>query len=202
MITPEQLMQASGCRAETAAKWATPLARAMDRFGINMPARQAAFVAQVAHESGRLEHVEENLNYSATALLRTFPTHFSPADAARYERKPQAIANRVYANRMGNKTEISGDGWQYRGRGLIQITGLDNYRACGIATGLSLVANPDLLLQPEAAALSAAWYWSAHGCNELADRDDFAGITKRINGGLNGQADRLALFAQAETAFA
>jgi putative chitinase len=201
-MTPAQLAKAAGCSVAMSVKWVLPLSKGMDKFNISTPARQAAFIAQVAHESGRLEHVEENLNYSATALLRTFPTHFSPADAARYERKPQAIANRVYANRMGNKTEISGDGWQYRGRGLIQITGLDNYKSCGIATGLSLVANPDLLLQPEAAALSAAWFWSAHGCNELADRDDFAGITKRINGGLNGQADRLALFAQASEIFA
>ncbi len=201
-MTPAQLAKAAGCSVAMSVKWVLPLSKGMDKFNINTPARQAAFIAQVSHESGRLEKVEECLSYSAEALLATFPRHFTPATAQQYARKPQAIANRVYASRMGNGAEIKGDGWKYRGRGLIQITGLDNYKACGVATGLSLVANPDLLLGVNEAAVSAAWFWSSNGCNELADRDDFAGITKRINGGLNGQADRLALFAQAETAFA
>lgn len=200
-MNSEQLAQAAGCSARVAEKWLPYLISAMARFSINTAARKAAFIAQVSHESGRLATVEENLNYSASALLATFPSHFTSAIAAQYARKPEAIANRAYAGRMGNGSEISGDGWKYRGRGLIQITGLDNYKTCGVATGLSLVSSPDLLLNASAAALSAAWFFSSHGCNELADREDFAGITKKINGGLNGQADRLALYAQAEAVF-
>lgn len=201
-MTPAQLAQAAGCSLAVAAGWLPHIEAAMARFNINTAGRKAAFIAQISHESGRFSRIEENLNYSADGLLKIFPRHFTADQAASYARKPQAIANRVYAGRMGNGAEVSGDGWRYRGRGLIQITGLNNYKACGNATGLSLVTNPDLLLGLAAAAMSAAWFWSSNGCNELADRDDFAGITKRINGGLNGQADRLALFAQAETVFA
>ncbi|MFA6203801.1 MAG: glycoside hydrolase family 19 protein [Gallionella sp.] len=201
-MTPDQLVKATGCKLQMAIKWTLYLNSAMARFMINTPARQAAFIAQIAHESGRFEQVEENLHYSSTGLLRTFPKYFNVTQSLQYAGKTAAIASRVYANRMGNKAEISGDGYKYRGRGLIQITGHDNYVACGNAIGLNLEINPDMLTQPEYGALSAAWFWTTNGCNELADRDNFAGITKRINGGLNGQAERLALFERAETAFA
>lgn len=201
-MTPAQLAQAAGCGLPVAAGWLSHIEAAMARFNINTAARKAAFIAQISHESGRFSRIEENLNYSAAGLLKIFPRHFTADQAASYARKPQAIANRVYAGRMGNGAEVSGDGWRYRGRGLIQITGLNNYAACGNATGLSLVANPDLLLGLAAAAMSAAWFWSSNGCNEIADRGDFAGITKRINGGLIGAADRVALFNQATEALA
>lgn len=201
-MTPKQLIEATGCKPAAAIKWTSPLNTAMGRFLINTPGRQAAFIAQVAHESRRLERVEENLHYSSAGLLRTFGKYFNISQSVQYAGKVNEIASRVYANRMGNRGEISGDGYKYRGRGLIQITGHDNYASCGKALGINLEINPDLLTQPEYAAMSAAWFWATNGCNELADRDNFAGITKRINGGLNGQTERLALFELAESAFA
>ena len=161
--------------------------------------RLAMFLAQVAHESGGLLHVSENLNYSAEALLACFPSHFDSDTAEDYARQPERIADCCYADRMGNGNEASGDGWSYRGRGLIQITGRANYAACGAALGLDLIAHPELLETPANAALSAAWFWASHGCNGLADAGDFVGITKRINGGVNGLADRQAYLARAQS---
>ncbi len=201
-MNSEQLAQASKCTPARAEDWLPSLSSAMTRFAINTPHRMAAFIAQVSHESARFTQLEEDLDYSAKALLDTFEEHFTPSEAQRYARKPQAIANRVYANRMGNGDEASGDGWMYRGRGLIQITGKDNYRACGDGLGVNLLVKPELLLLKEYAALSAGWYWATHKCNELADHGDFAAITRAINGGLNGQADRLALYESAESVFA
>ncbi len=201
-MNSEQLAQAAGCKPAIAEAWLPYMTAAMAHFSITTPSRMAAFVAQVSHESARLTQIEENLDYSAAALLDVFEEHFMPSQAQRYARKPEAIANRVYADRMGNRDEASGDGWMYRGRGLIQITGKDNYRACGEGIGLPLVLKPEMLLLKSNAAMSAAWYWSAHGCNELADRGDFSGITRAINGGLNGEADRLALLAKSQAVFA
>ncbi len=200
-MNSEQLAQAAGCSPAVAEKWFPHLISAMAKYNIGTPARKAAFIAQISHESGRFSDIEENFNYSADGLLKTFPTHFTPDVAAKYARNPQTIANRVYASRMGNGDEASGDGWKFRGRGLIQITGKDNYHTCGAALGLDLIGNPDLLFNVSNAAASAGWFWFTHGCNELADHDNFAGITRKINGGLNGQAERLALFAQAEEVF-
>lgn len=194
-----QLAKAAGCSLAAAEKWLQPILSAMQRFNISTPARMAAFIAQISHESARLIAIEENLNYSAQGLLSTFGKRFTTASAKQYARKPEAIANHSYAGRNGNGDESSGDGWKYRGRGLIQITGKDNYRACGSALGIDLVGNPDLLLDPANGAAAAGWFWMTHGCNELADHDNFASITKVINGGLNGQKERLALFAQAES---
>lgn len=173
MITARQLQDAIGCPVERAEKWVGALNAAMRRFEINTPERIRAFLAQIGHESGRLLYVREIWG----------PT---PAQA-RYEGRAD----------LGNTHQ--GDGWFYRGRGLIQITGRANYRACGLALGLSLISIPALLEQPENAALSAAWFWATHGCNELADAGNFTAITRRINGGLNGQAERVALLAQAST---
>jgi putative chitinase len=201
-MNSEQLAQAAGCTPAIAEKWFQHLVSAMAKYNIGTPARKAAFIAQISHESGRFSAIEEDLNYSAEGLLKTFHTHFTAADAQRYAHHPMLIANRAYADRMGNGNEASGDGWKYRGRGLIQITGRDEYKVCGADLGLNLTDNPDPLLFPRYAALSAAWYWSVNGCNELADLDHFSAITKKINGGLEGQADRLALFAKAEAVFA
>jgi putative chitinase len=129
--------------------------------------------------------------------MATWPSRF-PADlAAARARQPEKIANIAYASRMGNGNAASSDGWTYRGRGLIQITGRANYQECGDDLGIDLIGNPDLLIQPQYAALSAAWFWELNGLNELADRDQFNSITRRINGGLNGLQDRLLLWARA-----
>ncbi|MDH4285586.1 MAG: glycoside hydrolase family 19 protein [Gallionellaceae bacterium] len=202
VLTARHLAAAINCPEARAAWWADSLNEAMRKFEINTPTRQAAFLAQVSHESMRLMRIVENLNYSAIGLLGTFEKYFTEAEAERYARQPQAIANRVYASRMGNGDEASGDGWKYRGRGLIQITGKNNYQACGDALGIDLVADPDMLTQHDPAALSAAWYWKSHGCNELADLGDFHGITRRINGGDNGAAERFAQFELARYALA
>ncbi|MCS9556842.1 glycoside hydrolase family 19 protein, partial [Pseudomonas aeruginosa] len=156
------------------------------------------------HESSQLTRLVENLNYSAQGLAATWPSRYRGADgkpnalALNLARHPQATANNTYASRNGNGDEASGDGWCYRGRGLLQITGRANYRAAGAGLGQPLEQEPELLEQPEWAAISAAWWWASHDLNELADRGEFAAITRRINGGLNGQAERLALWERAK----
>ncbi|RPY15074.1 glycoside hydrolase family 19 protein [Pseudomonas aeruginosa] len=180
------------------------LNRAMLQFDILGAARQSAFLAQVGHESAQLTRLVENLNYSAQGLANTWPSRYRGADgrpnalALNLARHPEAVANNTYANRNGNGDESSGDGWRYRGRGLLQITGRSNYRAAGAGLGQPLEAEPELLEQPEWAAISAAWWWASHGLNDLADRGEFAAITRRINGGLNGHAERLALWERAK----
>jgi putative chitinase len=171
--------------------WLEPLTAAFRRFIINTPERQAAFIGQCSHESGGFKTLQENLNYSAKGLHATWPSRFaSEADAQPFHRNPEKIANKVYSGRMGNTDE--GDGWKYRGRGLIQLTGKDNYRLASDALGVDFVANPDLVLAPEYAALTAAWYWNKRGLNKEADVKDFTGMTKKINGGVIGLADRVA----------
>ena len=202
-LTAEQIAKACGCRIERAAKWADPLNEAMAEYGINTSARQAAFLAQVAHESARLSALEENLNYSAEALIKVFPRYFPTLRAAAsYARQPQKIASKVYANRLGNGDEASGEGWKYRGRGLIQITGADNYRACGNALGIDFIGSPEKLTLPRPAAFSAVWFWAHRNLNALADHGDMVAITKAINGGTNGIQDRLALYSAAQEALA
>lgn len=161
-------------------------------FEINNPRRQAAFLAQTGHESGGLNLTEENLHYKAATLGRLWPRLF-PADvAATYAAKgPQAIASRAYANRMGNGPEETGDGWSYRGRGLMQLTGKDNYAACGDALGMDLISEPDLVSQNPVAVLSAGWFWDTHHLNALADIEDLVTMTKRINGGTIGLEERI-----------
>jgi putative chitinase len=174
----------------------------MRRFEIDTPARMAAFAAQLAHESGQLQRWTENLNYRWARLRQVFPKYFtSDAQAQAFDRQPERIANRVYASRMGNGPEASGDGWRYRGRGPIQLTGRDNYRACGSAIAVDLEGDPDLLATPGPGCLAAAWFWARNGLNALADAGDFVTITRRINGGLNGLAERRAFWEQAKTVF-
>jgi putative chitinase len=183
--------------------YAPYLEEGLERFGIDTPARIAAFVAQVAHESGDFLRVEENLNYSWQALRATWPNRFpSDAFAQGYHRQPERIANYVYAGRFGNGDEASGDGWKYRGRGLIQITFRDNYAAYAQAIGEpSVLASPVQVAQPRHAALSACWYWKWNQLNALADlgtETAFNDISHRINGGWTGKADRLENWAQAK----
>ncbi len=189
-------------------EWSTALNAAMERFEINTPPRQAAFLAQVAHESGELKRLVENLNYSAARLCAVWPNRFPTVTVAQpYERNPERLANFVYAKRLGNGDVASGDGWRFRGRGLIQLTGRGNYRACGTAIALPLETEPERLEAPEAAALAAAQFWQSRGLNQLADDqnddnddEDFLKITKIINGGTAGLKARQQYWARAQTA--
>ena len=181
--------------------------RAAARYDITSRVRLAAFLAQAGHESAELTRLVENLNYGAAGLANTWPGRFAVDPTARQrvpnglalrlERQPEAIANCVYADRMGNGPAACGDGWRYRGRGLFQITGRAQYQRCGRALGLPLVEQPELLERPEHAALSAAWFWEDNGLNALADAGDFEAVTRRINGGLNGLAERSLLWGRA-----
>lgn len=199
-ISVDQLSRSVGCNIDRAARWLSFIQNSIDKFDISNSKRIAAFFAQIGVESAYLSKTEENLNYSDRGLLATFHTHFTQQEAEDYARQPQRIANRVYANRCGNGDEKSGDGWNYRGRGLIEITFIDNYRACGIGCNLDLINYPELLTVPANAALSAAWYFNSRGCNELADADYFDEITQKINGGQNGAAQRRALWTRAKSA--
>lgn len=172
-------------------KWYEPLKETFEKYQINTPKRQACFLGQTMHESGGYRLLRENLNYSARALMATWPSRFPDADVAeQYARQPEKIANKVYGGRMGNTED--GDGAKYIGRGLIQLTGKDNYRAFGEAIGEDLVANPQLVEEPRYAALSAGWFWNKRGLNALADAMDIDTLTKRINGGNIGIQDRIA----------
>jgi putative chitinase len=179
-------------------KWLDPLNDAFQKYDISTPARQAFFVGQCAHESGNFRILEENLHYSASSLMRVWPSRFPDIDVAnQFANNPEKIANKVYAGRMGNGDEETGDGWKYHGRGLIQLTGKDNYANCGSGLDLDLLSNPEWLLDPKYAALSAAWFWNRKGLNALADVQDYDTMTKRINGGLLGLDDRKAKIAKA-----
>lgn len=174
------------------------LLSALKEFEINTPARIAAFLAQIAHESIDLTVFEENLNYSAQALVKTWPTRFDITKASGYARKPEKIANHVYANRLGNGDEASGDGWRYRGRGPIQLTGKENYKNYGDELKIDLVKNPELLALPEHGFRSAGLFWKKKGLNELADKGEFKKITLRINGGYIGLAHREEIWKRAK----
>jgi putative chitinase len=227
MVTIDQLkkiMPQAGLRAEV---FYSALNDAMAEFGINTPARQAAFLAQLAHETGQLTSLVENLNYSAEGLANTWPTRYAKKDgfghylvaggrkvpnelALNLHRLPEKIANNVYANRMGNGDEASGDGWRYRGSGGFQITGKDNQRACAEHFGIPLEKVGEWLRSPVGACRSSGWFWQRAGCNELADRGNVDAISDRINIGRDtaavgdaiGYKDRLAFFETAERALA
>ena len=164
-----------------------------EKYGLTTKLRIAHFMAQIEHESG-LKPISEKLNYSAKRLLEIFPKYFKQTGIAiEYSFKPEKIANRVYANRMGNGNETSGEGWRYRGRGFIQITGKENYYRLANDTDLDCLKNPDLLLEEANAMISALWFWNLKGLNKLADKNDIVRITKLINGGLNGIEHRKEL---------
>ena len=187
MITAEQLKE-----LHIDGDWLEPLIEVFHRYEINTPLRMAAFIGQCAHESGNFKTLRENLNYSAEALCRVWPSRFpSLKDAQPYHRNPDMIADKVYGGRMGNGTEETGDGSLYCGRGLIQLTGKDNYRMASDALGEDLVASPDLVCGPRFAALTAGWYWNKRGLNKEADAKDYVGMTKKINGGTIGLDDRI-----------
>jgi putative chitinase len=170
------------------------LPEVIKRYEINTPKRLAHFLSQCGHESGGFKVFTENLNYSAEGLLKTFPKYFNAETAAASARKPERIANKVYANRMSNGNEESGDGWKFRGRGCIQLTGRANYTAYDQAVPENVLENPDLVAG--ALALdSAGWFWKTNGLNKIADAGDVTAVTKRVNGGTHGLADRQSRYS-------
>jgi putative chitinase len=180
------------------AQWCDALNEILPVYEINTPHRVAAFVAQCAHESGYFRFLKENLNYRAESLLKTFPRYFKTLDDARqYERQPQKIANRVYANRMGNSDEASGDGFRYLGRGLIQLTGKNNYTLFAAAIDTPLEDIPEYLQTFEGAVQSACWFWEQNNLNRFADSGDIITMSKRINGGTIGMEDRINKYNKA-----
>ena len=186
--------------------WHGALCSAMQQFGIDTVPRAAAFLAQIAYESDQCREIQERLNFSAVGLTRTWPKRFPTLELARpYEYHPEKLANFIYANRLGNGPTESRDGYRFRGRGLIQFVGRSNYAAVSDALGVDFVSNPDSLLDPRHASMSAAWFWKTRGLSELADdrsddddSDDFRQITRVINGGLNGFLDRVDFWTRAK----
>jgi putative chitinase len=171
--------------------WHEVLDQLLPDYDINTPLRVAHFIAQCAHESGNFVFIKENLNYRADSLMKTFKRYFPTLDLAQqYEKKPEKIANRVYANRMGNSDEASGDGWRYCGRGLIQLTGKNNYSAFAESIETPVEEITAYLETFEGAIQSACWFWETNNLNQCADRGDILTMTKKINGGTLGLEDR------------
>jgi putative chitinase len=180
------------------ADWVDPLNETFERFGIVTHNQQAMFIGQCSHECGNFRLLEENLNYKAATLMKLWPKRFPTQEKANeFERNPRKIANSVYSLRMGNRDETSGDGYRFRGRGCIQLTGHSNYFHAGKALGVDFVMEPDLVATPKFAALTAGWFWSTHNCNAPADALDFTKVTRIINGGTIGLDDRIKHTQQA-----
>lgn len=199
MLTAIQLSQIMQCPLPRATRWVEPLNAAMRRFGINTKVRVAHFLAQLGHESLSLSRFEESLSYSRPRLLEVFGHRIASADAAAFVRQPMKLGNHVYANRNGNGSEASGDGYLYRGRGPLQHTGRGNYRHIGKLVGQPFEQQPALLIEPESGAMAAAAYWHDKGLNAYADRRDVLSISRGINLTTiqsrrtpNGMADRTA----------
>ena len=177
-------------------KWLGPLEEVFAKYDISTPQRQACFIGQCSHESGNFKTLQENLNYSAEGLMKTWPSRFPTKEVAdQYARQPAKIAGKVYNGRLGNSSEEEAS--KFLGRGLIQLTGKENYEHCGSSLGVDLLSNPDLLSDPKYATLSAGWFWGKRGLNSLADSNDIETMTKRINGGIIGLDDRKAKIAKA-----
>lgn len=187
MVTTEQL-----AKLKIGPEWVDALNGTFSRFNINTPLRQAAFIGQCGHECGNFRILEENLNYRAETLMKLWPKRFPTLEVANeYSRNPRKIANKVYGGRMGNRDEASGDGFRFRGRGAIQLTGHANYFHAGKSLGVDFVKEPDLVATPQYAALTAGWFWDTHKCNNFADASDWTGLTRKINGGTIGLQDRI-----------
>jgi len=173
-----------------------------DRWGIKTPRQQAAFLGQAGHESGNFTKLEEGLSYAADRLMKIWPKRFPTMEIAnKYARNPKALANFVYANRMGNRDEASGDGFRFRGAGWLQLTGHDNFYHASKGCGFDYVMNPELVRTPKHAALTAGWFWATHDCNRLAEAGDWVALTKKINGGTIGLDDRVRHTALAMNIF-
>lgn len=210
--TANQIEAAVGCTAALARTWEGAIREACRIYQIDTPQRLAAFLATIGHESTGLTRQSENLNYRAERLLEVWPSRFTPELARQMAHKPEAIANHVYARRMGNGPELSGDGWKYRARGPIGTTGKANYEAftenllARTNSSPDFTLHPELLETPQYGALAAADFWNDHDLNELADRGEFLKLSLRVNGaganGLpNGWADRKARYAKALRVF-
>ncbi len=199
MKTRVEMLQEMGVSADDAEQYVHQLEETLPKFGIaDSKQRLAHFFAQVLHESGCMRFDMENLNYSADSLRRVFGKYFpTQAEADTFARRPERIANRVYAKRMGNGDEASGDGWKYRGRGLIQLTGRSNYLAFAAWVKDPRVPDDPDLVASEYAVHSAVFFWDTHNLNTLADKDDVIALTKRINGGMNGLSHRRELLNKA-----
>lgn len=193
MISPLQLKQIANIKdVARLTELTNAINDTLAKFEINTPLRVQHFLAQVLHESGNLSTFKENLNYSAKGLTTTFRKYFLTEEVATpYARKPDLIANKVYASRMGNGDESTGDGAKFKGRGAIQVTGRENYTQLSKTTGIDFISKPELLETTKYALLSAGWFWSKTGLNAFADKDDILTITKRINGGTNGLNERI-----------
>ena len=187
MVNKEQLQS-----MHIGEQWVDALNETFQRFGILSPIQQASFIGQCGHECGNFKTLEENLNYKAETLMKLWKTRFPTIEIANeYARNPKKIANKVYANRMGNRDEASGDGYRFRGRGCIQLTGHANYFHAGQSCGVDFVMEPELVATPRYAAMTAGWFWDTHKLNQYADRTDFLMMTKKINGGTIGLDDRI-----------
>jgi putative chitinase len=189
MITLNQLKKIIPTNNEPEA-WLKVLLEVLPEYGIDTTQRLAGFLAQTAHESADYKLLEENLNYSAEGLVKTWPKRFDIATARTYARKPEKIANKVYADRMGNGNEASGDGWYFRGRGIKQLTGRDNYIAFGKSVGMTAEKAAEYCATKKGAVESAAWFWKTNNLSRFADAGDIVGLTKAINGGTIGIDDR------------
>lgn len=197
-ITKEQLIDFfEDTDEEIVEAFLKPFNDTFEKFEINTPQRISMFLAQVGHESAGLKARKENLNYSADGLERIFPKYFRTVNPSEYARKPEKIANRVYANRMGNGDEESGDGYRYCGRGLIQLTGKTNYQAFAEYMEMTLEQIVEYLETEEGAAMSAGWFWDSRDLNDWADKGDVVTVTKKINGGTIGLEDRKSHYQSA-----
>lgn len=201
LLTAEQFKACFPGNKEPA-EWAGALNAILPGYGINTPLRVAAFLAQCGHESEGLTRLVENLNYSAAALAATWPKRFPPEVAAQYARQPERIANRAYANRLGNGPEESGDGWMYRGRGPIQATGKDHYADFAKRTGRTLAEAVEYMTTKAGGLEFACMFWNDNGLSPLADEGKMTAITKIVNGGTNGLEDRLARYERVKEVFA
>ena len=199
MKTRIEMLKEMGVSSHDAEQYIHHLEEALPKYGIaDSRLRLAHFFAQVLHESGCMRFDMENLNYSSDALLKLFGKYFKTRqEADAYARQPEKIANRVYANRMGNRGEASGDGWKFRGRGLIQLTGRINYKAFAEWIGDAAVLEQPDRVSSEYAVQSAIFFWDRNNLNKLADKDDVVALTRKINGGENGLAHRRELFNKA-----
>ena len=187
MVNAEQL-----AKLHIGADWVDALNETFSRFNINTKNQQAMFIGQCSHECGNFRLLEENLNYRAETLMKLWPKRFPSLEFAKqYEKNPRKIANSVYANRMGNRDEASGDGYRFRGRGALQCTGHSTYFHAGKALGVDFVMQPDLVATPKYAALTAGWFWDTHKLNPPSDALDYIKVTKIINGGTIGLDDRI-----------
>jgi putative chitinase len=190
MVNAEQLKQ-----LHIDPKWVGPLNETFERFSILTPRQQAAFLGQCGHECGNFRVLEENLNYRAETLMKIWPRRFPTLEIAnQYARQPKKIANKVYADRMGNRDEASGDGYRFRGRGCIQLTGSANYFHAGKALGIDFIMEPDLVATPQYAALTAGFFWNTQKLNAIAESGNNLALTKKINGGTIGLNDRTCCF--------